>query len=381
MDAIKFLGKSRSRLLAALAVAAVAVSVVGCSSTATGEETVNSSSGTSTPEPAAPAPTESSAESPTSSSDGGTDSEPSKTFNLLMAKGLLSGPYLQTESCGMIDAANARGANIDIVGPTDVDVQAQLNALEAALVKNPDGVGISAFSATAFNAATESMMASGIPVISVGAPFEPSVEYMTIYTKSDEVAAQLTPHIMEALPQGGKIAIIASSPGNDIDEQRYVDLIKLIGTERSDVTVLPVEYTNNETAKSQTTASALIQAHPDLSVIYATGDPSAAGVIAAVKSADKVGDIEIFAFDASPVEVQAVREGVVKAIAAQSPYLNGWMTVDALLDYLEANGAHAGPVVQGNPFFESVPAMILTQDNVDSDEGKKFHYEPSCDAG
>ncbi len=82
-------------------------------------------------------------------------------------------------------------------------------------------------------------------------------------------------------------------------------------------------------------ATDILQAHPDIVGIFAINDPSALGAYAAVKKANKLDQITIVGFDASPAGKQAVFEKKLYNSPQQFPRKMAKGTVKAFINYLE----------------------------------------------
>lgn len=79
----------------------------------------------------------------------------------------------------------------------------------------------------------------------------------------------------------------------------------------------------------------ILQAYPNLVGIFGINDPSALGAYAAVKKADKLNQIALIGFDASPAGKQAVYEKKLFDTPQQFPDKMAAGTVKAFIDYLE----------------------------------------------
>ena len=79
----------------------------------------------------------------------------------------------------------------------------------------------------------------------------------------------------------------------------------------------------------------ILQAHPDITGIFAINDPSALGAHAAVAKAGKEDKITIVAFDASPAGKQGVFEKKLYDTPQQFPRKMAVGTVQAFVDYLD----------------------------------------------
>lgn len=89
-------------------------------------------------------------------------------------------------------------------------------------------------------------------------------------------------------------------------------------------------------AKDQSFKAAedLLQAHADLSGIFAINDPSALGAVAALEKAGKLANVKVIGFDGQPEAKQAIKDGKIYADAVQDPKAIGVQTVVAIKKYL-----------------------------------------------
>ena len=82
-------------------------------------------------------------------------------------------------------------------------------------------------------------------------------------------------------------------------------------------------------------ATDILQAHPDIIGMFAINDPSALGAYAAIQKADKLNQITMVGFDASPAGKQAVFERKLYDSPQQFPRKMAVGTVEAFVKYLE----------------------------------------------
>jgi ribose transport system substrate-binding protein len=78
-----------------------------------------------------------------------------------------------------------------------------------------------------------------------------------------------------------------------------------------------------------------LQAHPDISGIFAINDPSGLGAYAALEIAGKTDQVTIVAFDGQPEGKKAIREGKIYADPIQFPDKIGQVTVQTIMKYFE----------------------------------------------
>lgn len=109
-----------------------------------------------------------------------------------------------------------------------------------------------------------------------------------------------------------------------------------------------------------TAAENMLTANPDLTTLYATGEPALLGAIAAVESQGNQDDVKIFGWDLTAQAIYGIDEGYVAAVVQQDPAGMGAAAFDALAT-LNAGGAVEYSI--------AVPITIVTSENVDDFRG------------
>jgi ribose transport system substrate-binding protein len=284
-----------------------------------------------------------------------------------------SDPFFQTVSCGAEARAAELGVDLQTYNSTDTDANTIASNFESALLTEPDGVIVTPFNNNQFVAQYTELMAGGVPVVT-GNGSDPQVDYQYIF--SDTETDALADDVSELIPEGpGSMVVLGGAPGIPPLEGRTVPFIDAVAEMRSDLTVLPILYSGFDINKATADVAALIIANPELKLIIAATGPDGVGAAAAIQQADKVGEITLIAFDAVPPEVEALRAGTITALIAQNPFAIGSSSVDAIVEYLEAN-PDGGPVAPaGSVAIENV---LLTADNVDAPENEDYLYKTEC---
>jgi ribose transport system substrate-binding protein len=78
----------------------------------------------------------------------------------------------------------------------------------------------------------------------------------------------------------------------------------------------------------------ILTANPRLNGIFAANEPSAIGASLAVKTRKLSGKVKIVAFDASPGEIQMLKNGTIQALIVQNPYNMGYLAIKTCVDIL-----------------------------------------------
>lgn len=307
-------------------------------------------------------------------SDGGGSAEGS---TIAFVTGVVGDPYWISTKCGVEAAADERGASVESSGPAGADVSEEVQALNATAVNQPDGVVLGPFSPTAFLAPVSKLMGEGVPVSMSGIPLGKGVGYSTFATDFVEGGNSLAEVVNEITGGTGTMGIVALGPGQTNDEERYKSLVEILEKEDPELNVLSPQYAEASTSEAANLTSSLIQGNPDLKVIYATDGPQAQGAASAIAAAGVEDTVKLISFDAIPQQVKLLEEGKLAATVAQSPFLSGKESAEAILDYIEENGARAGQVPASAKITET-PFKVLTPENINSPEAKDFRYVSKC---
>jgi len=100
----------------------------------------------------------------------------------------------------------------------------------------------------------------------------------------------------------------------------------------------------------------VLEAHPDIDVIYCINDPSAYGAIQAVEDAGLTGKVDVLGKDGAPTGKHNIKEGKEVQSSAQRPTYMGYQAVVTALKIL--NGEEV-------EFKTLIPSYSITADNID----------------
>ena len=93
-------------------------------------------------------------------------------------------------------------------------------------------------------------------------------------------------------------------------------------------------------------AENLMTANPDMTAIYATGEPALLGAVAAVESQGRQADVKVFGWDLTASAIAGIDAGYVEAVIQQDPAGMGAAAVDALVTHhgrRHGREEHLGP--------------------------------------
>ncbi|MBK5570985.1 substrate-binding domain-containing protein, partial [Ensifer sp. SSB1] len=104
-------------------------------------------------------------------------------------------------------------------------------------------------------------------------------------------------------------------------------------------------------------AENLMTANPDMTALYATGEPALLGAVSAVASQGRQDSIKVFGWDLTKSAIDGIDQGFVTAVIQQDPAGEGKAAVEALVKVKK--GETIDPII-------NVPVTIVTKANVDA---------------
>jgi len=292
--------------------------------------------------------------------------------------GNASDPFWISLHCGAQAAARRAGVELSWSTSTTSDATVLAQNLRTQTLKRPDGVVVAPFASSAFVSPVRRLMRDGVPVAVVGgANLTDPVHYQAFRTSPRISFTSLAALTSAQVRGAGKLGILGGLPGVDLEAVRVDPFVAALVAANASLEPLPIEYEAFDSTKAATIVGSWLVAHPDLKAIWAVSGPAAQGAVAAVEQRGLTGKVRIYAYDATPYQVAALKRGAISALIAQSPRAQGEQAVEALVRYLRRRSG-TGPVPVGRPQSVDVDSLVLTPANVDSPEGQRFVYATKC---
>lgn len=141
-----------------------------------------------------------------------------------------------------------------------------------------------------------------------------------------------------------------------IQNQRLDGFKKAVADSGEKVTFLDTVDGQNVQDVALSAAENLMTANPDMTTLYATGEPALLGAVSAVTSQGRTGDIKVFGWDLTKQAIEGIDAGWVTGVIQQDPAGEGKAAVEAL-DTVSKGGTIDKII--------NVPVTIVTKENVD----------------
>jgi ribose transport system substrate-binding protein len=200
--------------------------------------------------------------------------------------------------------------------------------------------------------------AAGIPVVAVDAVLPEGPQKAQIGVDNEGAGKLIGEHFLKVMDAelGGaaKLGIVGAlnSTIQNIRQKGFEDVVSA----NPKVTMAGVVDGRNVQDSALAAAENLITANPDLTAIYATGEPALLGAVAAIESQGKQGSVRLVGWDLTASAIKGIDEGYVVGVIQQDPGGMGAAAVDALKAI--ADGGTVEKII-------SVPVTIVTKENVE----------------
>lgn len=179
------------------------------------------------------------------------------------------------------------------------------------------------------------------------------------YIGTDNYAAgkMLGDAVKKALPSGGKIMVFV---GNK-DAQNAADRFKGMKDELagSNVSIIDIRTDDQDRARAVQNVADAIVAYPDLAGCVGLWSYNGPAIATAVKSAKKVGKIQVICFDSEQGTIDGIQDGTIAASVIQQPYEFGYRAMTLMAKYLDGDKT----VFPANKTLV-IPTQVLDKSNI-----------------
>lgn len=258
---------------------------------------------------------------------------------------------------GAEKAAKEAGVKLVIFNANN-DPAAQNSAIETYIQQKVDGIAVVAIDVNGIMPAVKQAAAANIPVVAIDAILPEGPQKAQIGVDNGKAGADMGKFFLDYVKSdmGGKAKIGVVGALNsfiqNIRQKGFEETIK----EKSGITTAGVVDGQNVQDTALSAAENLITGNPDMTAIYATGEPALLGAVAAVESQSKQKDIKIFGWDLTKQAIAGIDAGYVAGVIQQDPSAMGAAAVKALKTV--ADGGAVEKTI-------AVPVTIVTKANVE----------------
>ncbi|MGO8692612.1 MAG: substrate-binding domain-containing protein [Rectinemataceae bacterium] len=248
----------------------------------------------------------------------------------VMVSNVAAHPYWIDAKKGGEDAAAELGVKWVYTGPADFNTPAQVTTLEQIIQTRPAGILVAALQPDAITPAINKAIAMGIPVVTVDTDAPKSRRMTYLGTENYSAGVTMGKRMAEITDGKGKIGL-ASVPGQFNLEERIRGIRDAI-KDFPDMSVVSIVDDKNDDSATATATVALLQAHPEITVVGSI-NAVGAGIASALRQTGKVGKVKAVTFDITDPIIAALEDGTVDSTLVQRTYMMTYLGVKLLYGY------------------------------------------------
>src|SRR5690625_1695275 len=254
---------------------------------------------------------------------GGECEGPDGEYLIGMSQANVGEPYRQQ----MDDDIEAAAAEVDqfevVFADAAQDNAKQVSDVENFLTQGIDLLMISPNEAAPLTAIVERAYSEGVPVIVLDRQIESDSYTQFIGADNTEIGKAAGEYVAnELLPDGGKVAELRGLAGSTPAQERAEGFAEGIST-GDGIEVVAEADGDWLRAEGQSQAEAILQAQPEIDVVYAHNDPMAEGAYLAAEAAGRQGEMDFIGIDALPIPSGGIKSVEAGRLSATFVYPTG----------------------------------------------------------
>ncbi|QEL17129.1 substrate-binding domain-containing protein [Limnoglobus roseus] len=266
---------------------------------------------------------------------GGPAEPPTKAKHGTIGVSLLTlgNPFFKEMGDAITAAATAEGYTTKVVS-AEMDPARQRDQVRDFLAADVVAIILTPADSKAVGTAIQEANAKKVPVFTADIASLAADAKVVSHVATDNHAggAQAGEAAVEALKGTGKVAII-DHPEVESGMLRIQGFEEVVA-KHPGMKVVAKLPGYGQRDRSFKVAQDILQAHPDVNLIFGVNDPTALGVVAALEAASKVGQVKVIGFDGQPEAKAAIKAGKIYADAVQYPDRIGKLAVERVVKYL-----------------------------------------------
>ena len=205
------------------------------------------------------------------------------------------------------------------------NTETELNNVEDLISKNVDLVILVPMDSEGSSNAVKLLNEANIPVITVDRSTTEGEVVTSIATDNYAGGKRAGEFAVEKLEGKGKVAILRGTLGTNLETERYNGFADAInGTE---IEIAAEQSADFDRTEAFNTIENILQANPDINLVYAENDEMCLGVAKALEAANR-SDIMVVGFDGAQETLEAIKAGTVTGTVFQQFALIGRTSVD-----------------------------------------------------
>jgi ribose transport system substrate-binding protein len=264
-----------------------------------------------------------------------------------------SNPFRATETKSIEDQAAKFGVKL-IERNANADVNAQNSQIEDMIAQGARVLIVAPENSAGLGPALAEAKSKKIPVLTIDRTVTGTAcsDFIAFIGSNFYGQAQIAADdLASATGSSAKVAILSGTPGNNVSTDRTNGFTSELQAKYPNMSVVASQTANFDETDGQKVMEQMLQAHPDITAVYAENDEMALGAIQAITAAGKTPgkDVKIVSIDGIQQAVQDVAGGQVYADIETNPRF-GPLAFQSLQDFYGTTGVQAKVIIKDNHF-------------------------------
>lgn len=236
-----------------------------------------------------------------------------------------------------VEEAIRESGNVNLTwrGPAySGDTDSQIRILEAYTQPGVDAILITASDRERLVEPIRAAADRGIPVIVVDSAVNGDRHRAFITTDNEAAGRQAARQMAALLAKQAQVLVLRTLPGSASTDARGRGFVDELKRRAPTVTIVADVYGGGSPGKLRSQASDLLRQWPQVDGIFTVNESSTDGMLRAVRSAGRAGQVKFIGFDATPFLLDGLANGELDALVIQNPRKMGYLAVKAALDLI-----------------------------------------------
>jgi ribose transport system substrate-binding protein len=256
-------------------------------------------------------------------------------------------------------AAKEHGVDIDkdfVVFAAENDLPTQVKQIEDAIQQHLDILVLHPVDVKGMVDVTKRAVGSGMVVVNAGEKLEGTgVKARVIFTECEnghKVGQYVSDYLGE---KGDNVVLLDGIVGEFTAVTRATCFLEIIN-KNPNIKLVARQPANYDRGQGLSVMENILQAQPNIDVVYAVNDEMALGAAQAARAAGRLSEMAIIGTDGGPEALEAVKNDTLKATLLLPMWKMGYMAVDAAFKIRDG---------QSVPDTVEIPTYLITKENVD----------------
>lgn len=256
----------------------------------------------------------------------------------LILKDLTNPVWLEAAE-GAKAAAADFGMDIEVVAPIESNNNEEQIALaQQVIAQKKDILIMCPADSTGIVPVIEEVNAANIPVINLNTKINTdsgTVRYETFVVADNTICGTLCAEELVRLAGEEGEAIILEGPSGG---QVTIDLsnaAQAVFAKYPNIELVDIQDAKFDRSTAFNTTQNLLQAHPNLKIIFSCNDEMALGAVEALKEAGKLDQVVVGGIDGNQDALKAIKEGTMEATVYKNFWLQAYTATEAAAKFLD----------------------------------------------